>query len=112
MKRKLILVVTGICLFAELVFGRQESFQNKKDDICYCALLKNGKMTLMCDGKQVYADIKLEKGIKVMIDGTVIFPNGVKVILKNGECVNKEGNIIDLSNTKSKKVQDNKTRML
>jgi uncharacterized protein DUF6799 len=113
MKRKLILVATSICFLAGLVSARQKNFQNdKKNDICYCALLKSGKMTLMADGKQLYANVKLDKGIKITIDGTVIYPNGDRVVLKNGECVNQEGNIVDFSNPKDKKAQNDKTKTL
>jgi hypothetical protein len=110
MKPKL-LIATCVCLSAGLFAATYGIGQHSKKDISYCALLKDGQITLTADGKQVYADVKLEKGIKITTDGTVIYPNGFKVILKNGECVDRDGNITEFSNTKNKK-QDAKTKML
>jgi|GEM_PF-6764930 len=60
-----------------------------KNVICYCAILLNGKIRLAVDGKQVYTDIKLSLRRKITIEGVLIYPDGSKIFLKNGECVNQ-----------------------
>lgn len=109
--KKIIAFALSICFSAEVLPARM-SVQDKKDDVSYCALLKSGKIILTADGKQVYSEVKLQKGIKLTTGGIVIYPNGSKIVLKNGECIDREGNITDLSNTKKKKGKDNNTMEL
>ena len=112
MTRKLILIAICICFSEGFLTATHIHVQNKKDNVTYCALLMSGKIILTADGKQVYSDVKLQKGIKLPTGGIVIYPNGSKVILKNGECIDREGNITDLSNVRRKKVEDNNTMEL
>lgn len=109
MTPKLILITICIYFSEGILAAPHIRVQNKKDDVSYCALLMSGKIILTADGKQVYSDVKLKKGIKLTTGGIVIYPNGSKIVLKNGECIDREGNITDLSNTKRNKVKDNDT---
>src|SRR5437016_5965600 len=56
---------------------------NKK--AMYCAALLDGKMVMRFDGKVLTADVTLPNGTKITTDGTII-------TLRNGECVDKNGN--------------------
>lgn len=66
----------------------------------YCAAFRDGKMTIMIDDKTINKDIELQNGNKITVNGKVVRKNGSVMILKNGECVDKEGNITDKASLK------------
>ena len=96
--KNLIVLVTSL-LFGLNVFA-QDTSTNKKmqypqtSEKTYCALLKDGKMMLMTDGKTVNADVIFANGAKITIDATLKKKDGSEVVLKNGECVDANGEII------------------
>jgi c-di-GMP-binding flagellar brake protein YcgR len=59
----------------------------------YCAMLLDGKITLTSEGKEIYTDILLVNGTKIKTDGTVVGKDGTETMLKNGECVDRDGKI-------------------
>ncbi|MES2592447.1 MAG: DUF6799 domain-containing protein [Bacteroidota bacterium] len=63
----------------------------------YCAKLKNGKLLVMHEGTEVTSDITLNNGTKISKDGTVWKKDGAKMVLKEGECVDIEGEVMDKS---------------
>jgi hypothetical protein len=67
---------------------------NTQNNPTYCAMLMDGKMILTAEGKQVYASVKLANGTIVRTDCTVVKTDKTKVHLKNGDCVDQDGNII------------------
>jgi hypothetical protein len=72
----------------------------------YCAEMKNGKLTIMNEGKEMTADVTLANGTKIMMDGTVMMKDGTKRSLTDGECVNNDGKVItkeEMKNEKGKK---------
>src|ERR1051325_5578942 len=60
----------------------------------YCAKMKEGKLMIMSEGKELTADASLENGVKIHTDGTLTKTDGTVVKLKNGECVDKDGNVV------------------
>jgi len=79
----------------------------------YCAMLKDGKMMLMAEGKQVNNQVKLANGTIVKTDGTVEKSDKTKIALKKGECIDQDGNILMSDNKegqKDKLIQDSKDR--
>ena len=112
MKQKLVLIAICICFSKGIPAPPQVRSQDKKDDVSYCAILMSGKIIVTANGKPVYNIVKLEKGIRLTTGGMVIYPNGIKIFLKNGECIDREGNITDISNTKKKKGKDPDTMEL
>ena len=71
----------------------------------YCAILKDGKMMLMAEGKQVNNDVKLADGTIVKIDGTVEKSDKTKITLKNGDCIDQDGNVIPSDKKRTEKDQ-------
>jgi hypothetical protein len=113
MKSNLIIHLISVCFFTNFITASSFATRNYENETSpYCALLKNGKIILTVDGKQVYADVKLSKGAKVTTEGIVIYPDGSRMILKNGECIDKEGNVMDFSGTKTRKLKNDKTKEL
>ncbi|MES2285117.1 MAG: DUF6799 domain-containing protein [Bacteroidota bacterium] len=71
----------------------------------YCAILKDGVMVLMKDGVSPTVAVILRDGSKVTIDGNVLRSDGINITLKNGECINMNGDIeiMMVKNPKQKK---------
>lgn len=94
MKSTIILIT--ICIFSLNAFsqikdtiGNPELEKNEK----YCAILRDGIMILMKDGVAPTASVTLRDGSKVTIDGNVLRSDGINTVLKNGECIDVNGNI-------------------
>jgi hypothetical protein len=59
----------------------------------YCAVLKDGIMVLMRNGTLADGTVTLNDGSQVTKDATVLRRDGSKVILKEGDCVDINGNV-------------------
>ena len=66
----------------------------------YCASTKDGNIIVMNGKTELVVDMTLENGTKITTDGYVIKKDGTKTALKSGECVDKNGNIIQNKNQK------------
>jgi len=114
---KLILVI-AISFFSLNAFTQDYGQQTQNDSkmtSAYCAMLKDGKIMLMAEGKQVYSDVKLADGTKVKTDGTVEKSDKTKILLKNGECIDQDGNVIPADRRKSERdklMQENKDKKM
>ena len=62
-------------------------------DVTYCALLKDGAMIVVSDGKQVYQDIKLNDGFIIRSNAMLVNEEGQETPLVNGDCVGLDGKI-------------------
>ncbi len=60
----------------------------------YCAALRKGEVKVISGNKEITSDVKLASGVKIKTNGTVIKNDGSSTVLKDGQCVNREGNII------------------
>jgi hypothetical protein len=61
------------------------------DDDKYCAKLRDGKLTMMHNGSVLTANVTLTNGTQIKTDGSIVKPDGATVVLKEGECVDKDG---------------------
>src|SRR5438552_2131344 len=91
---KTIVVLIAMSIFsasaiAQFSSASANSWKNK-----YCATMKDGKLTVMNEGKAMTADVTLANGVKIKTDGTVTKANGTMVTLKDGECVDNAGNVV------------------
>lgn len=70
-------------------------------------MMKDGKMMMVNDGKftPMVRDITLPNGTKVMKAGSYMLKGGVKMMLKEGEELDMEGNLIPMS-TMDKKMDE------
>lgn len=60
----------------------------------YCAKMKDGKKIVLHNGVQMKTYITLKNGTRIMPDGTIIKSNGARATLTSGECMTKEGIIM------------------
>ena len=72
-------------------------------DISYCALLKDGSMIVVSEGKQVYQDIKLNDGYIIRSNAMLVNDEGKETPLVNGDCVGLDGKIFKHEEKNQKK---------
>jgi hypothetical protein len=97
MKKLIVLFAAGI--FTLNVFAQDQSSgitanANMNWKYKYCATMKNGKMKVMNEDKELMADATMTNGVKITTDGYVVKANGERTALKNGECVDNDGKIV------------------
>lgn len=61
----------------------------------FCARMKDGKIEVVHQGKAIVNEVMLANGTKVKPDGAVVTSAGRRKKLKDGECIDKEGNILN-----------------
>ncbi len=59
----------------------------------YCARMRDGKMVVLFDGKEITGDVFLKNGSTIKPDGTVISKDGVRFSLKEGQCIDQNGSV-------------------
>ena len=97
MKKLFVLIACSV--FAWNILSAQDiKYEDQTKDInkimMYCATVIDGKMILMDQNqKPVLSEVTLKNGTKITTDAIVIHKDGSKIPLKNGECVNANGNI-------------------
>ena len=72
-------------------------------DVTYCALLKDGTMIVVAEGKQVYQDIKLNDGYIIRSNAMLVNDEGKEIPLVNGDCVGLDGKIFKQEEKNMKK---------
>ncbi|MBC7862903.1 MAG: hypothetical protein IAF38_08000 [Bacteroidia bacterium] len=88
---KKILFIVGITYSLSAIPG---NLFKGDDKYKYCAKLKDGKISIMHEEKEITASVALLNGTKILVDGTVLKPDGTKIKLKDGQCADQEG-VID-----------------
>jgi hypothetical protein len=71
----------------------------------YCAELKDGVLQIVHDGVAISSDVTLSNGTIIKADGTVISKDGSKVVLSEGDCVDKDGMLMK-DNPKNKTIKE------
>ena|SRR6187401_940977 len=95
--KKLIAIVAGLFLYGSVLAQEQNVVRPSNPDpekTTYCAVLKDGTMIIMSEGKQVFQDIKLENGFIVRSNAVLVNEEGKETALINGDCVGMDGKII------------------
>jgi hypothetical protein len=99
--KKLIVLMAGVFFLNGTVHVAVANPNNWKNK--YCAVMKNNKLTVMHEGKEMTADVTLANGTKIMMDGTVMMKDGTKQMLTEGECVNNDGKVMTKDEMKKEK---------
>lgn len=87
-------ITTAILFIISSNADAQEIIQDKPWEMGkFCTVLKNGAMKLEKDGVIATKEITLRDGSKITKEGTVVRQDGSNIILKNGECIDMDGNI-------------------
>ena len=90
--RTVTLAVVG--LFLSVTFLASSVVAAEKDGV----MMKNGKMTMMQDGKEVTRmdrETTLSDGTKVMMNGKMVMKSGKEVQMKEGQTVMMDGKMME-----------------
>jgi hypothetical protein len=88
---------------ASIIFNENVNIEGRNK---YCAEVKDGKLTMMHQEKVMVAEVTLENGTRITPDANVIKKDGTKMTLKAGECVDMEGNMVELKDKIKKEESD------
>ncbi len=95
---KSVFILIGACFFSFSAMAGDDAMVYHPAK--YCAKMKDGKLVVMHEGRQLAYEATLTNGTKIKTDGTIIKKDGSTVMLKNGECIDKEGKIMEEGTSK------------
>jgi hypothetical protein len=87
------LLATGVS-YAYDVHTRVPATEYTNEPGQYCARMRDGKMVVLFEGKEISGDVFLKNGSTIKPDGTVITKDGVRFSLKEGQCIDQNGSVI------------------
>jgi len=87
---KSILVVIAIVVSAQLFAGNNTTSNHHK----YCTEMKDGKIVVMHEGKELVSAVTLSNGTTITTDGYVLKKDGSKMMLQESECVDVDGKVM------------------
>lgn len=61
----------------------------------YCAEIRDGRLVVVFQGSVLTSNITLDNGAQIKTDGTIIKEDGTTTVLKQGECIGKDGKLPD-----------------
>jgi len=93
--KKVILLLT-IVSSSSAVFAQADL--NDKKNRQYCAELKDGLLVVIADEKIITSDITTDNGTIIQANGNIIQKDGITTVLKDGECIDTQGLIVDRTN--------------
>lgn len=77
----------------------------------YCAKLKDGRVVMVSGQREISNDITLANGTKIKTEGPVVEKkDGTTKTLKEGECVDAQGNIVKAKADDKFKKEDDKMK--
>ena len=99
MKTLLFIIAAGI-LSLNAINDLPNTYANS-----YCAQMKDGVLTIVHDGTAINSDVTLENGTTIKANGTVVMKDGSKIVLGEGDCVDKDG-LLMKENPKDKTIKE------
>jgi hypothetical protein len=93
MKKILLILATAALSLGSFAGNPDENKGRKNDPDKYCAELRDGVIKVMHNNEELTADVTLSNGTKIHPDGTITREGGYNRMLKEGECVNMDGQI-------------------
>ena|SRR6267378_334973 len=88
--------------------NRKDSTNGKDSAQTYCIYKKeNGKMCVKKEEQEITTAVSLSDGSILKPDGMLTKKDGTEKILKEGECVNKNGNVSKSEKNKIQKTSSN-----
>ena len=91
--KALMFSITYVILFSVNVFNFNENKADRNPEY-YCANLNDGIIEIVYNENVIKSEVTLENGTIIRVDGTVALKDGSTFNLKDGQCVDKYGNLI------------------
>ncbi|MEW6469594.1 MAG: DUF6799 domain-containing protein [Bacteroidota bacterium] len=86
-------IILAFCLGS--LRGLAQDIHHRGDSVQkYCAVFKDGIMTIQADGKHITHEVTLANGTEIKTDGTLVKKDGTRILLKDGDCIDKDGNLV------------------
>ena len=92
---KTIIFLIATCIFSINVIAGDGGPVSKEQADSYCAKVQDGLVAVMYKGSAISSDVNLANGTTIRVDGTVSHKDGTKTVLKEGQCVDKDGKIVE-----------------
>jgi len=89
--KRVLFAFTALIISASL--HAQSNDSQSGDDNNYCAQSVVNKIVVIYQGSAIIEDAKLTNGTIVKTDGTLIMKDGTKTLLREGQCINRDGTI-------------------
>ena len=92
---KNLLIATGAftLLLNATLTGEEKTADTAGGMIC-CAEMQDSMLVMMKDSEPLMQDLVFENGIKVRVDGSVVYPDGLTTTLQAGQCVDNTGALL------------------
>jgi hypothetical protein len=109
--RKIMIAITAVALSCSAMAQTKmddahmdKMSQKSMSKMHDCVMMKDGKMVTMVNGKTMpmKATTKMSNGTKVMLDGTCKMKDGKSMMLKEGQCVMINGEVMKMPMKKGK----------
>lgn len=95
---KKIFFSAAVCLFSLTAMAQHNDHPSLADSTKrYCAKLMDGLVVVSENGKQLTQVATLGNGTEISMNGIVTKKDGSKLIMKEGDCVDKDGNLVQAS---------------
>jgi hypothetical protein len=94
---KKLLCIGGSLMFAVTVYAQDTTGMRRPEPTGnqqYCADIHEGKTVITVNGKPLRKDVSFPNGTKLTTTGMVLRKDGSTATLKNGECIDKNSDII------------------
>ncbi len=89
--KKTLTIITFIVSFSFNLCAQAD--KESGDNNSYCAQQGVNQIVVIYQGAAIVEDVKLENGTIVKPDATVILKDGTKTLLREGRCINRDGNM-------------------
>jgi hypothetical protein len=76
----------------------------------YCVKMKDGQKKVMHNGIAITKEVTLDDGTKIKPDGTITKSDGTTTTLNEGQCMSKDGMVVDKKKDKKNRDDDNNNR--
>lgn len=103
-----LLIVSGLLASCINASAQNTDVDNGTRDTPYCMTMQGSSAVLMANGIAATQKVVLKNGIQITTDGVITWPDGTSRTLKDGECVNQNGNSMPSDGRKPNTVIDNK----
>ncbi len=100
MKKMILLAAFSVATL--MVNAGDDPKNNKMHGEKYCTKMKDGMLKVMHEGKAITMDVKLADGSVIKPDGMLMKKDGTSMMLKEGQCIDKEGKVHETAMEKMK----------
>jgi hypothetical protein len=112
---KKLILIPFLSALSISVFAQLDSTKSRTTPIQYCAEYRDGMLVVKGDNKEITSDITTANGTVIKPNGNIVKKDGVTTILKEGECIDAQGVLVDLitntGNVKTPKQDKEKTSL-